>query len=590
MGYVQRRFAVALLVVLAALCACGGGSGSVPGVAVNGTPAAHAASLRALAMQVTIPATMSASAAGARRSQYLSASTNGILAQTYISPQASNPTVTGSSATDVSAGSPACTTAPSGTRSCTISVPAPVGTDDIVITAYAVAPVGGSFPAGSATLSVGTLRVQTMPANGTATLNVSLGGVIASIQTTPASNSPIVTATYTLTLAALDAGGNTIVAGSSDPYANPLQLTVSETGGTGYTFVSLDGGTTQSASVTVTQSSQIVTVVFAGGAPSAYGATVTATAANASSVTPLTLTPPSAGSYTQFYPSPSYDAENITAGPDGNLWVTNYSDEISSVTTNGVITPYSVQASGVVPMSITVGSDHNLWFTERIGNAIATMTTAGVVTATYPVPTASSWPYGITSGPDGNIWFTEWRGNRIGTVNVSTGVVTEFSTLPTGGSQPDAIVSGPDGNLYFTENGNPANKIGRMSTAGVLLNEYPVPSPTSNPNGIVLGPDGKLWFAEGGSGKIGVVTTGGTFTEYPVPTASSQPQGITVGGDGNIWFTEESANKIGSITTGGVFHEYGLPGDSSPMGITAGPDGYLWYVNYSSGRIGMMAP
>jgi streptogramin lyase len=586
MGYVQRRFAAALLVVLAALCACEGGNGSVP-AAVVATPAAHPASLRALAMQLTIPAT---TAASARRAQYLSASTNGILAQTYISPQASNPTVTGSSATDVSAGSPACTNLPSGARTCTVSVPAPVGTDDIVITAYASAPVAGSFPAGSAALSVGTLRAQTMPANGTATLNVSLGGVIASVETTPASNAPMVATTYTLSLTALDAGGNTIVAGSSDPYANPLQVAVSETGGTGYTFVSLDGGTTNSASVTVTQSSQVVTVVFTGGAPAAYGATVTAAAANASTVTPLTLTPPPAGSYTQFYPSPNYNPENITTGPDGNLWVTNYSDEISSVTPNGTIASYSVDASGVVPMSITVGSDHNLWFTERIGNAIATMTTAGVVTATYPVPTASCWPYGITSGPDGNIWFTEWRGNRIGTVNVSTGVVTEFSPLPIGGSQPDAIVAGPDGNLYFTENGNPSNKIGRMSTTGVLLNEYPVPSPTSNPNGIVVGPDGNLWFAEGGSGKIGVVTTGGTFTEYPVPTASSQPQGITVGSDGNLWFTEESANKIGTITTSGVFHEYGLPGDSSPMGITAGPDGYLWYVGYSSRRIGMMAP
>ena len=589
MGYVQRRFAAVLLVVLAALCACGGGNTSVP-PAVVVTPAAHAALvLRALAMQVTIPATISASAASKRRSQYLSASTNGILAQTYVSPQASNPTVTGSSATDVSAGSPACATAPSGARSCTVSVPASVGTDDIVITAYAVAPVAGSFPAGSAALSVGALRAQTIPANGTATLNVSLGGVIASIETTPASNAPLVAASYTLTLTALDTGGNTIVAGSSDPYANPLQVTVGETGGTGYTLVSLDGGTTNSASVTLTQSSQVVTVVFTGGAPSAYGAIVTAAAVNAPSVTPLTLTPPSAGSYTQFAPSVYSGTENVTTGPDGNLWATNYSDDIFRVTTNGAITTYSV-GSGLVPMSITVGPDHNLWFTERIGNAIATMTTAGVVTATYPVPTASSWPYGITTGPDGNIWFTEWRGNRIGTVNVATGVVTEFSSLPTGGSQPDAIVAGPDGNLYFTENGNPANKIGRMSAAGVLLNEYPVPSPTSNPNGIVVGRDGNLWFAEGGSGKIGVVTTGGTFTEYPVPTASSQPQGITVGSDGNLWFTEESANKIGSITTSGVFHEYGLPGDTSPLGITAGPDGYLWYVDYSSGRIGMMAP
>jgi virginiamycin B lyase len=58
-------------------------------------------------------------------------------------------------------------------------------------------------------------------------------------------------------------------------------------------------------------------------------------------------------------------------------------------------------------MGITAGPDGNLWFTEYGGNKIGRITTAGVITE-FPIPTDDSEPWGITSGPDGNLWFTEF--------------------------------------------------------------------------------------------------------------------------------------------------------------------------------------
>ena len=62
----------------------------------------------------------------------------------------------------------------------------------------------------------------------------------------------------------------------------------------------------------------------------------------------------------------------ITAGPDGNLWFTEYDgNRIGRITTSGFITEFSAGISaGARPLGITTGPDHNLWFTEQLGNRI----------------------------------------------------------------------------------------------------------------------------------------------------------------------------------------------------------------------------
>jgi streptogramin lyase len=57
------------------------------------------------------------------------------------------------------------------------------------------------------------------------------------------------------------------------------------------------------------------------------------------------------------------------------------------------------------------GPDGNLWFTEFHGNKIGRITTDGVIMESIAKPGIGT--YGITAGPDGNIWFTESNGNAI---------------------------------------------------------------------------------------------------------------------------------------------------------------------------------
>ena len=118
----------------------------------------------------------------------------------------------------------------------------------------------------------------------------------------------------------------------------------------------------------------------------------------------------------------------------------------AGVASGQTITEFSTgMTAGAGPYGITAGPDGNLWFTEYLGDRIGRITPLGVITEFSTGMTAGAYPYGITAGPDGNLWFTESGRDRIGRITPA-GVITEFSTGMTAGAQPYGITAGPDGN------------------------------------------------------------------------------------------------------------------------------------------------
>jgi virginiamycin B lyase len=230
---------------------------------------------------------------------------------------------------------------------------------------------------------------------------------------------------------------------------------------------------------------------------------------------------------------------------------------------------------------ITTGPDGNLWFTETGGNAIGRMTLSGVTTE-FVLPTATSYPQGLAVGPDGRIWFAEYLGPRVGAITTA-GAMTEYP-LPggiTGGSLQ--VVSGPGDNVWFVAGGG----VGFFTTAGVgTLLTGPLSS-TSEDAGIAVGPDGNLWTAAYNA--LYRITPSGTTTKLTV-TGDIQPgaERITRGPDGNLWFTENPAvkNGVGRMTPDGVATEYPiLPGESFRYvrDIVSAPDGNLWFTETKTG-------
>ncbi len=280
----------------------------------------------------------------------------------------------------------------------------------------------------------------------------------------------------------------------------------------------------------------------------------------------------------------------ITAGPDGALWfIVGDSGSIGRITTAGVITEYPV-AGSPQELGITAGPDGALWFTTS--TEIGRITTSGVLSE-YPLPANTVPSGGITAGPDGALWFAEVTetGNgglaNSGIGRITTlGAITEYP-LANPQSAPVGITAGPDSALWFTETFQGARaSIGRITTDGLSVAEYPLPTATSAyPNSITVGSDGALWFTEISAGNIGRIATSGAITEYPSPAPNARPSDITAGPDGALWFTDSVNALIGRINTSGVIVEYPLPiAGLQPSGITAGPDGALWFsANTSSG-------
>src|SRR5262249_50703404 len=114
--------------------------------------------------------------------------------------------------------------------------------------------------------------------------------------------------------------------------------------------------------------------------------------------------------------------------------------------------------AGSSPEGISAGPDGNLWFTEFNGNNVGMINPATHAIAEFPVPLASAGPRDTTAGPDGNVWFTEESaGYKIGMINPATHAITEYP-VPYANSSSMGIAAGPDGNVWFIDRGT--NSIG----------------------------------------------------------------------------------------------------------------------------------
>jgi streptogramin lyase len=313
-------------------------------------------------------------------------------------------------------------------------------------------------------------------------------------------------------------------------------------------------------------------------------------------------------------PTAGSGVNDITAGPDGNLWFSEGNvDKIGRITTGGTVSEFKIPpcSDPCVPSSVTDGPDGNLWFVTRSGpwHYIGRIATGGAVSM-FRLRAGGGfchWYYntaaGITAGPDGNLWFADTltqvtchpnkdmnlRYTYASLIDRMTpgGITTEF-LISKSKLDPDRITVGPDRNLWFTEFSG--DRIGRITTSGATT-EFSIPTAAAGPDQITVGPDGNLWFTEYAGNKIGRITPSGVVTEYSIPTASSNPNAITKAPDGNLWFTEGSTNKIGRITVRGTITEFSIPTPNSrPYGITVGTDGSLWFTEGWGNKIGKFAP
>jgi hypothetical protein len=305
MRYGLRRLA-GIAIASLTLSACGGGSGvptllpssvSSPYTQPTQSPTASSSAVpQATSTQANVVLTIGGdtdtalaaiarhtASTGTRKPMYVSPSTLGITVS--VSPGGST------QAFDVSSGSPLCTSG--SPRTCTLSIVAPPGSDTFTLIEYDQAPSGGVIPGGAKQLATATLT-QTITANANNTLNFYVDGIVTGVATSggvtygslPADGAAH---TYAISLIATDGDGNTVSAGSSTPYNNPITVTLTESGGSGHSYLVLNG-TNVGTSATVSHSTDALSIHYDGGGSPGYS-TSTAFSASGATGTSLVVSP-----------------------------------------------------------------------------------------------------------------------------------------------------------------------------------------------------------------------------------------------------------------------------------------------------------
>jgi streptogramin lyase len=317
--------------------------------------------------------------------------------------------------------------------------------------------------------------------------------------------------------------------------------------------------------------------------------------------------------------------EQVTTGPDGNLWFVGgsggppqgLSEVVGRLTPNGQSKIYHLPGNpGEAFDGITAGPDGNIWFTESTADSIGRLVPAtgriDVFPVPLPPPPAGAQPRNtqatdIVAGPDGNLWFDvdQLAGlppkpdGYVGRITPSG--TSSLFTVP-GGGQPEDIQVGADGNLWSRFSGlysNPPRPAGpgktpsftvvRITSSGSVTE---LSEDSAQFAGYSVGPDGNRWWMTS-DGMMRRTTPSGQTTEFPALTSLGfwDPAHFVFGHDKNLWYVDGS--NIDRMTLAGDVTAYHAPGSNSgATWITTGPDGRLWFVEGASGAatIGAIRP
>lgn len=339
-------------------------------------------------------------------------------------------------------------------------------------------------------------------------------------------------------------------------------------------------------------------------------------------------------------PTPGSNPADLTVGPNGsNIWFTEsvgsyvasyvakiFVSTCTTATCAMRAEPLPTPASGsIVPSSIAVGNDGNLWIgnfsassSTRLVQVVVNTSSCALITSpslncpfTMPnVSIGSVLPQltDVATGPDGNLYFTEYDGGSgypsyvgalLAPLAAATPAVNEVTpTTAPFAPQPQRLTIGPDRNMWFTDSAA-GGGIGRVSCTNVSCNALGEFNGfgSNGTYGIVSGPDGYLYVSEQGSNAIARVLPTACFglscTIQQSIVTSGAVYGLAVGSDGNVWYADPAGTlgKIGVIelatcSTTCIIHEYPIPSSHTAQNLIRGPDGNIWFTEPTSNAIG----
>ena len=590
-----HRALLATLIGFSLAGCSGGGKGATSALPATGGSTTSASKMQSASVSMQIPKTIATQSKN-RTPQYVSASTLGVAVWVFV-PPATQP-VTPTAVADFSATSPACTAGSNGARTCTISIPAPIGSNDtFVVSTYDQVPSGG-VPVGNL-LSTNTITGVAIVAGQVNTVPLTLNGVpVTLVINPPAVAVPTGQASsFTINVNAKDVDGNYIIGSGS--YTNPIALAIT---GDPNSTLSL------SSSTVAAPSGSAITVTFTGGTLGT--GTITATATGATSAH-TTITASSAVSSVTFT-IPGFSTQAVYLVSTGNALIYRFAANAS-----GAATPTST-ISGGVPIGVAVDSLYQYVLESNLTIAV------------YPVG-VNGPPVRTISGSNTKLCNPNGIAVYSGTIYVADSCtqsgILEWPSSTAGNVAPsNQIFGGSTGllgaNLIAVSaagifvanrqaNGNVVEYA--LGATGNASPVFTVPSgigsidTTSGPQGIAVDNSGNLYVSTGGiTNGVLVFAPGATTASYTITGNGSMcgPQSIALDAtlSTRIWVSNDcygtglyqsdvneyalgSANATNSpiVTFGGPsITGWGVEGCCSA--ITTGP-GFVYSANSANNTI-----
>ncbi len=254
----------------------------------------------------------------------------------------------------------------------------------------------------------------------------------------------------------------------------------------------------------------------------------------------------------------------LTAGPDGNIWVAleGPANELARIAPDGTVTEYDNPRLRS-PVGIAAGPDGNLWLTQadQVVRVSPADPTNGTAFAAPAIGTAQE----ITAGPDGNLW-TASLDNALRIT--PAGNVRQFLIS---GMQARGIANSGDGTLAIADFGG--GRIVRLSTDGSLT----FVATGGNPMDVAAGVGGTLAYTNplANPQQLGRIAPGGEALRTDVPL--TDPFGIADGADGAWWVADFARDRLSRFAADGTVTPLtGLSAGSGPCWIAPGPGSTLW--------------
>ena len=204
----------------------------------------------------------------------------------------------------------------------------------------------------------------------------------------------------------------------------------------------------------------------------------------------------------------------VAIGPNGNAFVSNGSGASVleySGSTDALLSTFVSSGSGGLSWSdaLTFGPNGNLYVTNWSSSSgvLEYNGATGAFIGTFVGSGSGALGYseGLNFGPSGNLYVTDTLNNRVLEYNGTTGAFLQtFVTAGSGGlNEPSGLVFGPDGNLYV--NSNASNQVLEYNgTTGAFVRDFVAAGSggLSDPRGLKFGPDGNLYVANDGTARV----------------------------------------------------------------------------------------